>query len=244
MAAQAWTDVLIGVNELEVAAFGKSFDLQTSVAPLDTTPLSTTGWTSLIAGNKSGTFTMDLMADFADNSVDEVLFTALGTTDTVTSICAGSTDGSVAYLTRGVVAQYAVISGNVGELAMSTKNTTASGVIARGALLHPNTARTSSSSGTARQLGAVSATQRLYAALHVFSVSGTSPTLDVKVQSDTSGFPSATDRITFSQANATSNRAQFSSVAGAITDDYWRVSWTIGGSATPTFAFIVTAGIL
>jgi hypothetical protein len=89
----------------------------------------------------------------------------------------------------------------------------------------------------------VSASQKMYAALHVRSVSGTNPTLDVVVQSDTVGFPSATSRITFSQATATTNRHQFSSVAGAITDDYWRVSYTIGGTGTPTFSFAVTVGI-
>jgi hypothetical protein len=245
MAVQAWTDVLIAVNDLNISGFGKSFSLDMQAAPLDTTSLATTGYTSSIAGLKSGSFSMDLMADFAEDSVDEVAFAALGASNTVKSIVIGSADGSKAYLSSGVVANYTAISGNVGELAMSNLSAQTSGVIARGKLLHPTTARTSSSTGTGRQLGAVAAGKRMYAALHVFTVSGTSPTLDVIVQSDdNAGFTTPTSRITFSQANATTNRAQFSSVAGAITDDYWRVSWTIGGSSTPTFAFIVTAGIL
>ena len=111
-------------------------------------------------------------------------------------------------------------------------------------LIHPDaTARTSSGTGTAWQVGALSSSQRLYAGLHVISASGTTPTLAVKVQSDTVGFGSATDRITFSTATDVANREQFSSVAGAITDDYWRVSYTIGGSSTPTFSFMVCVGI-
>ena len=82
----------------------------------------------------------------------------------------------------------------------------------------------------------------MYAALHVISVSGTSPTLDVIVQSDdNSGFTTPTNRITFSQTGAVG--AEWGSVAGAVTDDYWRVSYTIGGSDTPTFAFAVTCGL-
>ncbi len=105
-----------------------------------------------------------------------------------------------------------------------------------------NVSRTSSSSGTGRQIGAVSSTQTLYAALHVISASGTSPTLDVKVQSDdNSGFTSATDRITFTQA--TDVTSEWGSVGGAITDDYWRITYTVGGTS-PSFAFAVTAGIV
>lgn len=244
MAVQAWTDVLIAVNDLNVSGYGKSFALDMQATPLDTTALSTTGFTSSIGGLKSGTFTMDLMADFAEDSVDETVFAALGATDSIKSVCVGSADGSKAYLSRGVVTNYTTLTGNVGELAMSNKTAPRSGVIARGKLIHPTTARTSSSTGTAHQLGAVASGKRLYAALHVLSVSGTNPTLDVKIQSDTSGFGSATDRITFSQATATANRYQWGSVAGAVTDDYWRVSYTIGGTGSPTFAFIVTAGIL
>lgn len=245
MAVQAWTDVLICVNELNVSGLGKSFSLDMQAQALDTTALSTTGFTSSIGGLKSGTFSMELMADFAEDSLDEVAFAALGATDTVKSICVGSASGSPAYLSRGVVANYTPLSGNVGELAMSNLSAPTSGVIARGTLLHPTTARTSSSTGTGYQLGAVAAGKRMYAALHVLSVSGTSPTLDVIVQSDdNAGFTTPTSRITFSQANATTNRAQWGSVAGSVTDDYWRVSYTIGGTGTPTFAFVVTVGIL
>ena len=82
----------------------------------------------------------------------------------------------------------------------------------------------------------------MFAALHVLSASGTSPTLDVVLQSDdNSGFSSAVSRITFTQA--TGITSQWSTLAGAQTDDYWRASYTIGGSATPTFTFALVIGI-
>ena len=109
-------------------------------------------------------------------------------------------------------------------------------------IMHAKAARTTSASGTARQLGAVSAAQSVYAALHVFAVSGTGgPTLTVKVQSDNDGgFPSAADRITF--AAATAIGAEWSKLAGAITDDWWRIDWAITGT-TPSFTFAVAVGI-
>ena len=113
--------------------------------------------------------------------------------------------------------------------------------VVRGTSLHPpGTARTATGNGTAVQVGAVASGRQMYAALHVLSVSGTAtPTLTVKVQSDTVGFGSATDQITFTAATAVGG--QISRVAGPITDDYWRASWTISGT-NPSFLFVVVVG--
>jgi hypothetical protein len=109
--------------------------------------------------------------------------------------------------------------------------------IAPGYVLHPKTARSSSSNTTGVQVGALSGGTG-YAALHVFA--GTASTLDVVIQSDdNSGFTSATNRITFTQA--TGATSQWSTVTSAGSDDYWRVSWTVGGG---TWTFAVTFGII
>lgn len=244
MAIDYWHDMSILVDGLEVATHAKDVNLSTEVAPLDVTPMSTTGYVALVGGLKTGNVSMSLMNDLVDDGVDERLFAALGVGGTVKSIVSNSADGSKAYTFKGISLGF-VHGGDVGDVSMTTLTGRQSGSpVVRGRLLHPgSTARTSSSTGTGRQLGAVAAGKSLYASLHVLTVSGTSPTLDVKVQSDDNGsFTSATDRITFTQANA--KGGQWSSVAGAITDDYWRISYTIGGSATPTFAFAVVAGVL
>jgi hypothetical protein len=247
MAIQFWQNMSILVGQLELACHGKNVDLATEVTPLDTTALCTTGWTTVVGGLKSGSVDMELMADFADGMNDERIWGYLGANDTAHSVVTNSADGSVAYLFKGIPLSYKIIEGAPGDLAMaSISGRSASSPVVRGRLLHPGSAsRTSSSVGTGRQLGDVDATQRVYAALHVITVSGTSPTLDVIVQSDdNSGFTTPTSRITFSQATAAANRQQFLSTAGAIADTHWRVSYTIGGSDTPTFAFAVTVGIV
>lgn len=245
MAIQFWKDLSILEGGLELAGHGKSVEVNGECTPLDTTPLSTTGWVTVAPGLKTGTMSLEFMQDFADGSVDDTLWANFGSADVVRSFATASADGSAAYLMRGVALQYTPLSGNVGDLAMgSIQSTVSTGPLVRGLLIHPsNVSRTSSSTGTGRQIGAVASGQSLYAALHVISVAGTSPTLDVIVQSDdNSGFTSPTSRITFSQATAVG--AQWGSVAGAVTDDYWRISYTIGGTGTPTFAFAVTAGIV
>jgi hypothetical protein len=245
MAVDFIQDCSLLVGAIEVAGNAKSANLATTVAPLDTTPMSTTGWTTLIGGNKSGSVDITFMSDFVNAGLDDVLWSYLATADVPKSFVRGTADGSLAYLWRGIPLSYVPVEGAPGELAMGRiSGQSSTGPVIRGKLLHPGgTARTTSSAGTARQLGALSATQRLHAALHVLSVSGSAtPTLTVKVQSDNAeGFPSATDRITYTGATAVGY--QWSSVDGAVTDDWWRVSWTISGTS-PSFLFAVTAGIV
>lgn len=246
MAIQYWQDMSILAGSMELAGNAKDINLSTEVQALDTTALSTTGWTTVIGGLKSGSVSIgEFMQDFVDDGVDETLWATLGVAGTVKSICTASADGSVAYLLNSIPLTYTPLSGTVGDLAKGAiSGASSNGPVVRGTLIHPsNVSRTSSSVGTGRQLGAVTAGKSIYAALHVISASGTSPTLDVIVQSDdNSGFTTPTTRITFTQA--TGRTSELLSLAGAVTDDYWRVSYTIGGTGTPTFAFAVTAGIL
>lgn len=105
-----------------------------------------------------------------------------------------------------------------------------------------NGAETATGNGTAFQVGAVGAAQKLYAALHVFAVAGSTPTLDVTVESDDAGgFGTPATRLTFAQKTAVG--AEWATpIPGAIADDFWRIAFTIGGGS-PSFSFIVTIGI-
>lgn len=242
MAVYMNADVRWYVGAFAVSSHAKSAVMTRSCTALDSTPISTAGWVEVIPGLRSGSFALDLMADHADGGLDEVLDAVQATADVTQSFSIGSAVGSPAHTFKSLSTQYQPHGGPTGELAGAALSGVSSGVIARGNLLASDAAGvTSSGTGTAVQVGAVTSTQVLYAGLHITAVSGTSPTLDVIVQSDTSGFASATNRITFAQATAVGH--QFSSVAGAITDDYWRVSYTIGGSDTPTFTFAVIVGI-
>lgn len=153
----------------------------------------------------------------------------------------GGDDGDYAEFFLSKTLSYQTL-GQVGQIMPFTFNAHGQGTPSiKGTILGVGS-KASTANGTARQLGAVSATQRLYAALHVISVSGVSPTLDVVIASDNaSNFPSGTTRITFAQKTAAGH--EWLSVAGAITDDWWRAQWTIGGSSSPTFDVVIVAGI-
>jgi len=246
MTIQMWSDMSVLVGAIELAGHAKNVTCNTDVAPLDKTSMQSQGWTELLGGNKSGMVDLTLMQDRAAGGLDQLAWSYLGVADVPKSLVSNSADGSRAYLMRGIVLNYTPVDGEAGALAMtriSGRNST--GGVVRGRLIHPGSAtRTSSSTGTAQQLGAVVAGKSMYAALHVLTSTGTTPSLTVKVQSDdNSGFTSATDRITFTAETDATTHYQWGSVAGAITDDYWRVSYTISGT-DPSFSFAVTAGIL
>ena len=197
---------------------------------------------SKLAGLKSVELASGGYWQGGDAGVDDVLFDNMGSSGKVLTVCPTTgADGERAFIMKSVSGEYApgesignVFAFNFAAYAQS--DLVRSTVMATGS-------KTSSDNGTARQLGATGSGQSLYAALHVLSVSGTSPTLDVIVQSDSAeNMASPTTQITFTQATAIT--AEWGSQAGAITDDWIRVSWTIGGSDTPTFNFIVSVGIL
>lgn len=180
--------------------------------------------------------------DVGAGEPDDLFGENMALTDIPVSICpiAGAAEGDRAFTFLAGIAEFQRRL-PIGELLRFSAGAEGRGVpCVRGEVLH-NATRTASGNGGARQLGALSATQRLYAALHVLAVSGGTPSLTVKVQSDdNSGFTSATDRITFAAKTAVGY--EWASVAGAIADDYWRANFTISGS-TPSFLFALVAGI-
>lgn len=98
-------------------------------------------------------------------------------------------------------------------------------------VLGKNTALAASANGIAYNHGAVGATQQAYGVLRAFSVAGGPGTLDVKIQSDDAvGFPSPTDRLTFTQLAAAG--VEVKTANGAITDTWWRVVFTVAGGGT------------
>ena len=156
---------------------------------------------------------------------DSAIQAALGAGSTVVTAAAGRSDGDRAWFLNSLISKYS-FGGSVGEAGKFDLGCATSDRLITG-WLQAYGSKTSTGNSTGVQIGALSATQSMYASLHVITATGT--TLDVTVESDdNSGFTSATTRITFTQVTTTPV-AYLSSVAGAVTDDYWRMKWTISG---------------
>lgn len=212
----------------------------------DSTTFGSAGWKEVLGGLAASALGAEGFWEAGDLAkVDNQIWAALGSVAGYTA-CPDTADvGQLCYLSQALEAQYK-LGDQVGEIAPWTATFAGAWPLVRGFVAHPpGTARTATGSGTAIQLGAVSASQYIYATLHVLSISGSgTPTITVKIQSDNAeGFPSATDRITFTDVtDATGVSGQISRTAGAITDDWWRPQWTISGTS-PSFLFVVGFGV-
>jgi hypothetical protein len=110
--------------------------------------------------------------------------------------------------------------------------------ITDGYLAAQHVSRTSAGNGTGIQAGVLSSTQQM-----VFTTMTTAwdaTTIDFILESDDAiGFATATTRAT--HTHTAGNDADMTSVVGPITDDYWRVRWTITGTS---FSGIAVFGIV
>lgn len=245
MAKYLLLDSVVYLDGKNLSGDSNSLTINAEADEVDVTTFGSDGTREYLAGLKSFSAQLQGFSSHGTGEVDSVLNSQWGVSDAIFSASAEGDDGDIGFFTKSVETVFNPWGGSVGEASKFDASFKGRGQpLVRGTILHPgDTARSSSSNGTGRQLGAVGSTQKLYAALHVLSVSGTStPTLTVKVQSDdNAGFTSATDRITFTAATAAG--AQWATpVSGAITDDRWRVSYTISGT-TPSFLFAVLVGI-
>jgi hypothetical protein len=154
----------------------------------------------------------------------------------------GGAEGDPAYSLVLQVASYTPLSGAVAEGIAWSLDGAAQMPLVRGNVLHRAT-KSTTGTGTIFQLGAVGATQRIYAGLHLTALSGTgTPTITCRLESDDAvGFTTPTTRATFTARTAIG--AELISAAGAITDTYWRLAWTVSGTG-PSFTFTAHAGIL
>jgi len=248
MGVAVLTDVRGYFGGLDATGQNTQCQLEATAADLDATTMGSGGWTALAAGLQGAKLTYSGYAAYGAtpglDQVDDHYWADLigGTAVPVSLIPTGGAVGQSAYLGQILDTEYKRFD-KVGSLDPFEIDGQLSGALAQGFILHPQgTARTTTGTGTGVQFPAVSATQHMYLALHVLSIAGTTPTLTVTVQSATSNaFSSPTTRATWS-GWTTQTGGQWSIIPGAVTDTWWRVTWTIGGT-TPSYLFAVTAGI-
>lgn len=243
MAVHILQDAKLWLNDVSVDSKSNTLEWSTTRETQDDTVFGQSARTM-----KSGLQVVQVSGSgFADmDTFDSDLFDIFDNA-TVSPMSASATgsDGDVAYTSQGLAVSFQPLGGSVGDMAAFSIEANGSGGVrsVRGNILHDETAETATGTGTARQLGSVSASESVFAALHVVDASTDGDeTLDVVVESDDAqGFASGTTQLTFAQA--TGKTGEFLSTEGAITDDWWRVNFTIGGAGSPSFTFVVVVGI-
>jgi hypothetical protein len=243
MAVQNWQALGILVGGYDISSTSKKWDVSGTAATHDSTGFGTS-WVSMVGGLKSVDWSADVMQNFDADTVDALvgLSAVGGSAVPLSTLPVAQTAGSVGYTFNAKQFAYTPIDADPDALAMAQLSGKGDGSpLVRGTLMNATTATTATATGTAFEVGAVASTQKMYGALHVVAASGTSPTLDVVVESDDAeGFSSATSRMVFAQATGTTS--EWLPLSSAITDDWWRITATVGGS-TPSFRFAVIIGI-
>lgn len=236
------TDCRLFTGGADLTGNSNKIEIGMSAEVKDSTNYGSAGWTEVLAGLKKA----DLMGagqwEAGDaGKVDNVSFADLGGVGAWTMCPDGSDVDDVAYLTRALRADYK-LGADVGDVAPWNASAQSCWPLSRGRILHPpGTARTSTGTGTAVEYVAATSGQYVYANLHVLSVSGTTPSLTVAIESDAGGaFGSAATVQTFAAATAVGGQAI--RIGGPITDTFYRVSYTISGT-TPSFLFVVSLGV-
>lgn len=241
-----YDNVDIYYDGYDIAGATNSVDLSAEAEVKDKTTFgNANGWRRNTPGLKMVAVQLGGFWGAGDGEIDPVLWGNLGSVDKALTIAPTGTEGEVAYFSRGMLGKYQ-FGAQIGELMpyqASLGGSSDEGLV-RGTFMHaPAAARTTDGNGTPRQITDVEAGEKLYAVLHVLAVGGTgSPNVVVKVQSDNAeAFSSPTDRITFAAQTAIGG-TWATPVAGAITDDWWRVTWDVSGTS-PSFLFAAAIAI-
>lgn len=223
MATFAFDDATIWVAGYDFTTDLNQITLNISAEELDSTTFGAGGFRSRVGGLRS----VDAqLAGFWQSTPDSEAFTNLGgTTDRVVTVAPDSAETTPAYLFQAKQFTYEAF-GSVGDLTPFTLGAMGSngvGVVRGQVAKAKGNVSATGATGSGVNLGAVGASQYLYATLHVFTAA---TTLTVIVESDDNGsFTTPTGRGTFGPVTTTGG-TWMTRVAGPITDTWWRFNVT------------------
>ncbi len=229
--------------------FSDGYDLSSNVTSvtlditsdeLDATTINSNGFKEKLGGLKDSSLQLDGFYEAGANKPDALLGASIGN-ELIVSVVPEAGVGNIAYFMKSRLFSYNIF-GSVGEITpFSVSKSNSADKVVRGTI-QLDGALTTTGASTGSNLGAVSAGEKVYAAVHCTAVSGTStPTISFTLQSDdNAGFTSATDVATFTDITAIN--AQYISDATTTSDTYWRLAYTITGT-TPSFTVHASIGI-
>ncbi len=245
MATQVFTGGALYLGEYDFSGITKGFAFQVDVDAVDMSGIGST--TRINAGGLRGvTWNADLLYDATtfEGSVFGYASAAGASQAMLASFWPGgaAAEDELGYFLRTRPGKFG-LPWTLGEAAMMSLagesgvlgGTRPGHSLVQARLSARGVAASSSGNGTGRQMGALADTKAFMAmAGHVTERTGTASVV-FKLQSDDNGsFTSATDRITESSISSVSDFGP-SVVQGPITDDYWRVTYTVSGTGTLSF---------
>jgi len=244
MAIQTISGCKVYVHGYDRSGDFNKVNLDYSADELESTTVeAVSNFRSFIAGLRAVKFDGEVFTSHGVGEVETVSDANFAVADKIISIYPANAAGTPGYAFESVEISEspAMIIGDIARFTI--KASQSGGLLMRVTDMEGLATKNSTGTGTVTLMGATSAVQTLYSILHVIAVSGTGgPTLTVTVKSDDAvGFTTPVTKLTHTAMTAIG--AELKSLAGPITDTYYRVDWTISGT-TPSFTFDVGVGIL
>lgn len=243
MATVVLTDAKIYLAQFDISGDLNKVTVKQTPALLEDTAFGATYHTNK-PGLQKGEVHAEGYTQFGSGvtTIDGRLISKFAVADTPVAVAAEGGDvGEAAYFMKSTMSSLVRGGVSVGELLkfqFDSMCSGAKGAMVRGTIMEDGkTARTTASNTATQTLGAVSATQRMFAQLHLTAFSGTDVTFTVK--SAVTDFATITQRAAFTQNTAVGSES-LAPVDGAITDTFWRIYWT--GTFT-SFNAVVLIGI-
>lgn len=235
MAFKHGKDTKVFVNSSNFSSYFNSADANRTADIAESTTFGNSNKT-YIAGEKDGTISL---AGFFDATADATLQPLLGGADLDLVVGIDGLDtGDSATFMKGNINNYAV-SSPVGDIVATSVDVQSDEGMWNGKVLVASAFTTTGAQGSADD-NSTSTSNGFGAFVIVTSVSGTSPTGDIKIQHSADNVTYA-DLITFTQVTAATSEVKFVA-EGTTINRYIRVFNTIGGSSTPTINAIVGFG--
>lgn len=240
MASISLTDATTWIGGYDFTTNLNEISLNTSIDDLDSTTFGGGGYRARKGGLRTVESSLSGFWESATlDAPDPQIFTNIGTADRVVTMAYDDAETSTAYMFQAGKFSYDMF-GEVGALTPFSVNmmgTNPVGLVRGQVTKAKANVSATGATGTGVNLGNVSASQYLYATLHVFSA-GT--TVTVVVQSDdNAGFTTPTTRITFGPIT-TAGGTWGVRLAGALAETHYRFSVS---AITGTFSVAGAIGI-
>ena len=243
MAVVAQTDARIYIGSFEWTSFTNQAEVGFDVATQDVTTFGSS-FTQYVPGLKTMTFNVAGFNDYAGASLDEWTRANVGTRRVCTIANATPATGGAAYVGYGQFDAKRMMNAAVGAVPTVTAQV-GDGYTAEGLLTQISTSTvTATGNSTPQQVGAVASGRTILAAIHVLSVTGTTPSLTCQLASSTTLGGAYTARGSAGAA-ITAAGDQLITIAAPFTgstDGFWRINYTVSGT-TPVFTVVATIAI-
>jgi len=221
------------INGYDVTGVSTSLSDVSTATLEETTGLGDAWQEQTSTGNLTAELTAEGFYNDGTASIDAALSESEQTSKVVSYTYEGGTLGNGMTSHEGVFAGTYTRSPTRGELTKANGTYTVSGTKDEGVVLLPLASVTATGTGSAQNNDASTASGGA-GTLQVTTVTGTSPTADVKIQDSADNITYA-DLMTFTQA--TGRTAERKTVSGTV-NQYLKATYTIGGTS-PDFTMVV-----